>query len=96
MRHLFAWLLGGFALLGFLRRRQVAPPDEADEGPDPRAAALRRKLEESRARAAGEEEERGVAEPTVAEPDPRPADPEARRRAVHESGREIADRMRRD
>jgi hypothetical protein len=97
MRHLFAWLLGGFALFGFLRRRHGPPPEEVDDGPDPRAEALRRKLEESRARGDERGEETDVAhvaEPWAIEAVPAPEDPEARRRAVHEAGREIADRMR--
>jgi len=44
MRRPLPWLLGGFAVLGFLRRRREAPITAGD----PRAAELRRKLAESR------------------------------------------------
>ena len=89
MKHPVAWLFGGFALFGFLRRRREAPA-----GPDPRADELRRKLAESRS-IVEERDEFEAAEVTVdlAEPAP-PADPEARRRAVHDAGRETLERMR--
>ena len=92
MKHPLAWLFGGFALFGFLRRRREAPA-----GPDPRADELRRKLAESRS-IVEERDEFEAAEVTVdlAEPAPAPADPEARRRAVHDAGRETLERMRSD
>jgi hypothetical protein len=84
-----AWLLGAFALLGFLRRRRE--PDAA--GGDPRADELRRKLAESRSiveeRADFEE-----AELTVDLAEPAPEDPETRRRAVHDSARATVEQMR--
>jgi hypothetical protein len=85
-------LFGGFALFGFLRRRR-----EALAGPDPRADELRRKLAESRS-IVEERDEFEAAEVTVdlAEPAPAPVNPEARRRAVHEAGRETLERMRSD
>ena len=91
MRSTAAWLVGGFALFGFLRRRQqqVAPPEEA---PDPRAEELRQKLAESRS-IVEEHAEFEAAETPVDEVEPLD-DPEARRRAVHDSARALADRMR--
>jgi hypothetical protein len=88
MRRPLAWLFGGFALLGFLRRRCEPPA-----GADPRAEELRRKLEESRSIVEEREEFEG-AEIPVDEVEPAPEDPEARRRAVHEEGRATAERMR--
>ena len=86
MRRSWAWLLGAFALLGFLRRRR--------EPSDPRAEELRRKLAESRA-IADERDEFEGAELTVDRAEPAPEDPETRRRAVRESARATADEMRR-
>jgi hypothetical protein len=92
MRRPFAWLLGAFALFGFLRRRQQHSPPERDNVDDPRAEELRRKLAESRAILEEREEFEGAETPVDrAEP---LEDPEARRRAVHESAREAAERMR--
>ena len=91
MRRLFAWLLGGFALFGFLRRRQQ-PPAQPDEAVDPRADELRRRLAESRA-ILEEREEFESAETPIDQADPL-EDPETRRRTVHESGRAAAERMR--
>jgi MYXO-CTERM domain-containing protein len=88
MKH-SAWLLGGFALLGFLRRRRESPT-----GPDPRADELRRKLAESRS-IVEERDEFEAAEVTVDRAEPAPADPESRRRAVHDAGRATVERMRR-
>jgi MYXO-CTERM domain-containing protein len=88
MKHPLAWLLGGFALFGFLRRRREAPA-----GDDPRADELRRKLAESRS-IVQERDEFEAAEVTVDRAEPGPVDPESRRRAVHEAARETVDRMR--
>jgi len=88
VRRLLAWLLGGFALLGFLRRRREPPV-----GPDPRAEELRRKLVESRS-IVEERDEFEAAELTIDRAEPAPEDPESRRRAVHESGRATVERMR--
>jgi hypothetical protein len=90
MRNSAALLAGGFALFGFLRRRKHQPVEDAR--PDPRAEELREKLAESRAIVA-EREEFEAAETTVDKAEPL-ADPEARRRAVHESARAAAERMR--
>lgn len=90
MKHPLAWLLGGFALFGFLRRRREAPA-----GADPRAEELRRKLAESKA-IVEERDEFEAGEVTVDLAEHAPEDPESRRRAVHESGRAAAERMRGD
>ena len=90
MKHPLAWLFGGFALFGFLRRRREVPA-----GPDPRADELRRKLAESRS-IVEERDEFEAAEVTVDLAEPAPEDPESRRRAVHDTGRETLERMRGD
>ena len=86
MRRPWAWLLGAFALFGFLRRRR-----EADT--DPRAEELRRRLAESRSIVA-ERDEFDEAELTVDRAEPAPEDPQSRRRGVHESGRSTVEDMR--
>ncbi len=85
MRRAAAWLLGGFAALRFLRRR----PKPAS---DPRADELRARLVEAR-ELVDERDEFEAGETTIDEAEP-PEDPETRRRAVHDAGREIVDRMR--
>jgi hypothetical protein len=72
------------------RRKQQAP--HVTEPEDPRAEQLRQKLAESRA-IVTEREEFEAAETTVDEAEPL-EDPETRRRAVHESARATAERMR--
>lgn len=87
MRRPLAWLLGGFAVFGFLRRRST-PGEVAD----PRAEELRRKLAESRELDA-ERDELEAAETRVDEAEAL-EDPDTRRRAVHDAARATADRMR--
>jgi hypothetical protein len=82
----FAWLgaaVGAFAVWRWLRRRRADEPaaDPADE--------LRAKLEESRA-LAGERDEFEERETPVDE-----ADPEARRRGVHEQARSRLEGLKR-
>ena len=89
MKRPLAWMLGGFALFGFLRRRREVP-----SGPNPRADELRRKLAESRL-IVEERDEFEAAEVTVDLAEPAP-DPESRRRAVHDAGRATVERMRGD
>jgi len=93
MRRPFAWLLGVFALFSFLRRRRqpVRAQNEVAET-DRRAEELRRKLAESRAMLE-EREQFEAAETPVDQAEPL-EDPEARRRAVHESARATAEQMR--
>jgi hypothetical protein len=88
----WAWLLGAFALLGFLRRRREHVAVEV-AGDDPRADELRRKLAESRSIVEERDEFEG-AELTVDLAEPAPEDPESRRRAVHESARATVEQMR--
>jgi len=77
----------GIARLLFWRRSApVLPPPEPEV--DPRAEALRAKLEESKA-VIDEREEFEAAETPVDE-----ADPDERRRRVHEAGRAAVDEMR--
>jgi len=81
--------MAGFGIARFLfwrRPAQVVPPPEPDV--DPRADALRAKLEESRA-VVDEREEFEAAETPVDE-----ADPDERRRRVHEAGRAAVEEMR--
>jgi hypothetical protein len=84
-----AWLLGAVAVFGFLRRRR----EPVAEALDPRAEELRRKLAESRSIVEEREEFEG-AELTVDRAEPAPEDPEARRRAVHDSARATAEQMK--
>jgi hypothetical protein len=88
VRRLLAWLFGGFALFGFLRRRRDPRVD-----PDPRAEELRRRLAESRS-IVEERDEFEAAELTVDLAEPAPEDPESRRRSVHEAGRAALEQMR--
>ena len=89
MKRPLAWLLGAFALLGFLHRRREPP---AASPVDPRAEELRRKLDESRTIV--EEREEFEAAETPVDEVPEPAEVEDRRKAVHERGRAAADEMR--
>jgi hypothetical protein len=88
-----ALLLAGFGLarLFFWRRPAALPPapaEPAEPALDPRADALRAKLAEAR-EVVGEREEFEAAEMPVDE-----ADPDERRRRVHESARATVDEMR--
>jgi hypothetical protein len=87
MKRLYAWLAGvagGMAAYRAFRRRPVPRP----AGPDP-ADELKAKLAE--ARAAAEDRDAFEAGET---PVDEAADPEARRRAVHEQARTAIDEMR--
>jgi hypothetical protein len=88
--------VAAFGLVRLLASRRRHEPAAPDAGPDPRADELRRRLAESRA-VVDERERFEGGETTVdaAEPAP-PADPGARRRRVHESGRAVVDQMRGD
>jgi hypothetical protein len=88
VRRPLGWLLGVFAVFGFLRRRRPA----AAEPGDSRAEELRRKLVESRELVDERDEFEAAETPVdVAETI---EDPDRRRRAVHEAGRTTAARMR--
>ena len=95
MRRLLAWIggvLGGIAAIELVRRRRE-PAHQVPAAPpagelDPRAEALRAKLSQAREPdpAPGREPE----PPTVGEG----ADPDERRRSVHEAGRAALEEMR--
>ena len=72
-------------LFGFLKRGDAS---------DARADELRRRLAESR-ELVEERDEFEAAEPTVEQTEHAPDDPERRRREVHETGRTVAQQMRR-
>ena len=94
MKQPLAWLAGALGLAGAYRaltRRPKSAPAPVDEGPDPRAEELRQRLEEAKPLVEEREQERFEAgEQTVDE-----ADPEAKRRDVHERARAAIDEMRR-
>ena len=92
MKRPLAWLLGAFAVFGFLRRQRVPAP--VVESVDPRAEELRRKLAEARP-LVEERDEYEAAEVTIDLAEPAPEDPESRRRAVHDSARATVEQMRR-
>jgi hypothetical protein len=81
--------VGAAALWRTIRRR---PPGWVEIEQDPRADALRQRLDESRV-VAEDREEFESAETTVDAAEP-PADPAERRQAVHAEGRSVVDRMR--
>jgi hypothetical protein len=90
MRSRLAWMVAGFGVTAaaasrFLRRKGPAPPAETD----PRADELRQRIAESRAVV----DERDAFEEAETPVDEAP-DPQARRREVHERGRDAIDRMR--
>jgi hypothetical protein len=91
MRRPVAWVVGGAALFGFLRRRRQPPA--ATTSLDPRADELRRKLDESRS-IVQEREEFEVGETPVDQAEPVPVDPAQRRREVHEEARATVEQMR--
>jgi hypothetical protein len=93
-RRTWAWIAGGFGLAAWIHRRsrRSAPVEEppisfapepavpGEPDPDPRAEELRARLDE--AKAAGDDREEFEAGET-----PVNADPDARRRQVHEEAR---------
>lgn len=105
MRRLYAWIAGaagGLAAYRLVARRRgaaVAPEPSAPESEvDPRAEALRAKLDESRQAEAPEPE--ATASPPASDAAETEAtgtgagDPDARREAVHEHGRAAVEEMR--
>jgi hypothetical protein len=90
------WLVGGLAVGAAYAWRRVRSPYAEPEtvlpapsGPDPRAEELKRKLEESRSLV----EERDAFEEGETPVDA--ADPDDRRRSVHDRGRSALEDMRR-
>jgi hypothetical protein len=96
MRRLFAWIagaLGGIAayrLVTWRRGRAALEPPAPVADVDPRADALRAKLDEVR-----QPEAEPVPMPGTLDAPGAEADPNARRQAVHEHGRAAVDDMRR-
>jgi hypothetical protein len=82
----------GWGLVRLLMRRRetIAPVSPAA---DPRADELRQKLAESRS-LVDERERFEAGETTIDRAEPAPADPDARRRRVHDEGRAVVERMR--
>lgn len=70
------------------------PPAPPDEGADPRAESLRRRLDEARAVAA-DPAEFDAGEVPVDRAEAVPPGPDERRRTVHAEGRAAAEAMRR-
>lgn len=95
MRRL-AWFFAGVGVAAaagasrLLKRPALEAPARVEDTPDARAEALRQRIAESR-ELVDERDEFEQAETPVDE-----ADPDARRRAVHERGRAAAERMRGD
>jgi hypothetical protein len=82
--------VGAAAVWRTVRRR---PPGWVEIEQDPRADALRQRLDESRV-VAEDRDEFESAETTVDTAEALPADPAERRQAVHAEGRSVVDRMR--
>jgi hypothetical protein len=91
MRRPLAWLLGGFAVVRFFRRRGR----EASEPTDPRAEELRQRLAEARELAEERDEFEG-GETTVDQAEPATPDADARRQEVHQAARSTVEQMRGD
>lgn len=92
MRRTLGWLAGALGAAGALkalRDRRRPAPKLLEPGPDPRAEALRRRLEEAKPAAT----DLPVAGPAAAE-ETEP-DPEAKRRGVHDRARAAIEEMRR-
>ena len=90
MRRLLAWVAGLAGGAAAYRAWRRGPQPAPSTQPDP-AEALRAKLAE--AKAAGQDRDEFEA---GEQPVDRAADPDERRRAVHERGRAAADEMRGD
>ena len=90
MRARLAWVAGALGVAGAVVYRKLrlglAPAEE-----DPRAAELRRRLDESRTIVEERDEFEAAETPVDAAGEPAP---EARRQAVHERGRAAAEEMR--
>lgn len=97
MRRSLGWIAGALGLAGAYRalKRQSRPVSESR--PDPRAEELRRRLDEVKPLADERERFEAGETPVDAAPDPAPgADPDAKRRDVHERARAAIDEMQRD
>ena len=67
MGRLLAWIAGALGVAGLAKWLRERPPAALEEGPDPRAEELRRRLEESRPLAEQPVEEAEAAETPVDE-----------------------------
>jgi hypothetical protein len=85
--------VAAFAFVRLLTSRRRTEPAPGERAGDPRAEELRQRLAESRA-VVDERERFEGGETTVDAAEPAPADPDARRRRVHDDGRAVAERMR--
>jgi hypothetical protein len=104
MRRLFAWIagaVGGLAAYRLVARRRgggaVAEPAAPEPEVDPRAEALRAKLDETRQETAEAEASAPAPAPDAGEPESAAtagADPDERRQAVHGHGRAAVEEMR--
>ena len=93
MSRTLAWLAGALGVAGLVRALRRRPRPLPEVGPDPRAAELRRRLDEAKPLAAEPVEESEAAETPVDEaPDPPPA---RTREDVHAKARAAIDEMRR-
>ena len=90
VRARLAWLTGAVGVAGAVVYRRLRGGGAAARE-DPRAADLRRKLDESRAIVEERDEFEAAETPVDAAEG---AEPEARRQAVHERGRASAEEMR--
>lgn len=89
MRRSLAWLAGALGLAGAYKTLK-RHPEPVVEAPDPRADELRRRIEEAKPLVEEHEQEAFEAgEQPVDE-----ADPEAKRRTLHERARAAAEEMR--
>ena len=92
MRSRFAWLVAGLGAVAAAARLLKRPParavDAHEPESDPRAEDLRRRIDESRGLEDDREEFESAETPVDA------ADPETRRRHVHERGRAAVEQMR--
>jgi hypothetical protein len=92
MRRTLAWLAGALGVAGLVRGLRQRPRPLPELGPDPRAEALKRRLDEARPLASQPVEEADAAETPVDEaPDP----PSRTRADVHAQARTAIEEMRR-
>ena len=89
MRSSLAWLAGALGLAGVYKTLK-RHPEPAVEAPDPRADELRRRIDEAKPLVEEHEQEQfSSGEQPVDE-----ADPDAKRRALHDRARAAAEEMR--
>jgi hypothetical protein len=89
MRRSLAWLAGALGLAGAYKALKTRPEPLPQEGPDPRAEELRKRLEEAKPALDAREEDEAGETPVDEAPDL-----EARRRDVHDRARAAIDEMR--